>query len=512
MGFSFPPPKSSTVAVDEASYPEGGPQRFVFPPPQSADPSTPFEVAEAIAGEFNSVSTTVANLGSVLEDYGNALERKVEPWAVPTVAPLSATINRRADPTFQLSDFMVPALPLAGTTVGASGHFHDLTAPDLGSPGRVERGLASGWGEKDYAYFAFITPAINRAYEELNFMVDAVINPCAMDVSIYVVDETRTLNRQVGPVRVSDLIGLGRALVTVPFERWVATQGSYVAVMFHQSGSGNARNLLGLNDTPRPLSNVVFPRRIGARRNTAGAPGASVDGTNTLDFEHANSWFVPYAELSESVGVDYRVFNEGWNYQGVLGRPWLGLTPQGVSSDIGAHAVCAEGVGTRVSMYDTPVSTDYVRVHSSIAAVWGNNQRRSTMIVRGTRDLRSGIGLCAINQSRYEVLRWTNQPVDRNWDTGGTVLATINVVPSTSHSLEVDYLDGELVVRINGTEVSRIAEVGGPVGPTGRFLGFQAERATDGFFTYYPSPWFGVWSAQDLPQSAGGNTSGNTDK
>lgn len=134
------------------------------------------------------------------------------------------------------------------------------------------------------------------------------------------------------------------------------------------------------------------------------------------------------------------------------------------------------------------------------------------MIVRGTRDLRSGIGLCAINQSRYEVLRWTNQPVDRNWDTGGTVLATINVVPSTSHSLEVDYLDGELVVRINGTEVSRIAEVGGPVGPTGRFLGFQAERATDGFFTYYPSPWFGVWSAQDLPQSAGGNTSGNTDK
>lgn len=497
---------------DQTDYPAGDPSaRFILPTPQRVDPSTPYAVAEAVAGELNATAEAVANHGQVLVDYGNALERKVEPWAVPTVAPLSATINRRADPTFQLSDFMVPALPLAGTTVGASGHFHELTAPDIGNPGRVERGLASGWAEKDVAYAAFITPAINRAYEELNFMVDAVTSPCAMGVSIYVVDETRTLNRQVGPVRVSDTIGLGRALVTVPFARWVATQGSYVAVVFHQSGPGTARSLLGLNDTPRPLSNVVFPRRIGARRTTAGAPGTTIDGTAGLDFQHAASWFVPYAELSEAVGVDYRVFNEGWNYQGVLGRPWVPLTPEGIAADGSWHAVTAQGFGTRVSMYDTPVSTDYVRVRSRIARVWENNQRRSTLIVRGTRDLRSGIGLSAVNGSRYEVIRWTDQPPDRNWDTGATVLASIPIPPMQDHGVEVDYLAGELVVRIDGREVGRLPDVGGPAGPAGRFLGFQTER-TGNFLVAYPSPWWGVWSAQDLPQSAGSGGDGNTDK
>ena len=500
----FPPPRTSGEQFDDYDYPVADERPgFVFPPPRRLDPSTPFEVAEQIAGEFNTVTETVANYGSVLEDYGNALERKVEPWAVPTVAPLSSTINRRADPTFQLSDFMVPNLPLAGTTNGASGHFHDLTSPSIGDPGRVERGLAGGWSEKSYAYFAFITPAINRAYEELNFMVGPVTSPCNMDVSVYVVDESRQLNRQVGPVRVSDSIGLGQSLVTIPFERWVATQGSYVAVMFYQSGTGNTRDLLGLNDTPRPLSNVVFPRRIGARRTTSGAPGTTVDGESSIDFEHANSWFVPYAELSEAVGIDYRVFNDSFNYDGVLGRPWLALTSQGISSDIDYHAVKATGIGTRVSMYDTPMSTDYVRIKTSVARLWGNNQRRSTVIVRGTRDLRSGVGVSVINNSRYEIIRWSSQNPDRNWDEGKTVVATINVTPSVGHNLEIDYLAGELVVRINGLESARVASVGGPAAAAGRFLGFQLERTSGGWFASYPSPWLGVWSAQDLPQAGG---------
>lgn len=507
----FPPPRTSGEQFDDYEYPVADERPgFVFPPPRRLDPSTPFEVAEQIAGEFNTVTETVANYGSVLEDYGNALERKVEPWAVPTVAPLSSTINRRADPTFQLSDFMVPSLPLAGTTVGASGHFHELTG-DIGDPGRVERDLAGGWDERGYTYFAFITPAINRAYEELNFMVAAAVNPPDMDVSIYVVDESRQLNRQVGPIRVSSTIGLGRSLVTVQFPKFIATQGSYVAVAVRQAVNGDkGRALLGLNDTPRPLSNVVFPRRITARNSSTSATGSTVDGTTAINFEA--DWFVPYMELSEAVGIDYRVFNDGFNYDGVLGRPWLALTPEGISSDIGYHAVKAVGIGTRVSMYDTPLSTDYVRITTRVARLWDNNQRRSTVIVRGTRDLRSGVGVSVINNSRYEIIRWSSQNPDRNWDDGKTVVATINVTPSVGHNLEIDYLAGELVVRINGLESARVANVGGPAGASGRFLGFQLERTSGGLFASYPSPWLGVWSAQDLPQSggAGGGDDGET--
>lgn len=504
MSFQFPPPKRGSEEPGKSGFPVGERgQDFVFPPPRQWDPTTPYEVAEQVAGELNVIKDTaryaadeVANHGVVLEDYGNALERKVEPWAVPTVAPLSSTINRRADPTFQLSDFMVPNLPLAGTTVGASGHFHELTG-DIGDPGRVERGLAEGWKTKNWAYVAFITPAINRAYEELNFMVGAVKDPCNFEVSIYVVDEDRMLHRQVGPIKVSETAGLGESLITVPFPRWVATQGSYVAISFVQTGNGNPRALLGLNDTPRPLSNVVFPRRIAARYTVPQIPRDTIDGTAHLDFETSSTWFVPYAELSESIGIDYRVFNEGWYWRGLIGRPWLGLTNPGVYSN--GSAVSASGFGTRVSMYDTPLSTDHIRVRTSVRGVFSNGQRRTTIIIRGTRDLRSGVGLCVINASRYELISWRNQPTNRNWDLGNTVIETVGMMPNTMHNLEIDYKDGLVTFRVNGIAQFEDVFAGGPEGAEGRFLGLQMERTGNALFAN-PSPHLGPWSAQDIPQ------------
>ena len=509
--FEFPPPASASGdGWEKVDYPTGdGSGGFIFPPPRGGGSGdlaeSTWELGEAVGQWRDQVTSTadeVHNLGVVVADYGDALERKVEPWAVPTVAPLSQSINRRADATFQLQGFMGLDLPLAGNTRGESGHYHALTGDHVNA-GRVERSLAEGWTVGNRTYVAFITPAINRAYEQVNFMVAAVNGtPSNMDVAIYVTDENKILTSQIGVQRVEG-VGLGDELVSVTFPTWVATQGSYIAVAVRQHAAGTQRALLGLHDTPRPLSNVVFPRKITAYRHTSTAAlPATMDGETELDFEA--DWFVPYIELSEAVGIDYRVFTEGWFYNGPqLGRPWVPLTSQGIGSENGYTR--PYGSGLRVSMYDTPLSTDFVRIRSSIhrPGTAGDN-RRSTLIIRGTNDMRSGVGLSAIGDSHYELIEWNNKNVNSNeeWN-DRTLIRRISTPPRAGQSIEVDYLNGYVTVWINGSRVTGSQPVGGPAGAAGRFVGIQSRRQA--FITWTTSPWFGPWSARDLPQDADGD-------
>lgn len=496
VDFNFPPPRSGgETSEDEEGYRAGSTRPgFLFPPPRRTDGNTPYEVIEEVAGGINDIKDEAAyaaneihNLGQVVADYGDILDRKVEPWAVPTVAPLSSTINRRADPTFQLSDFMVP-LVRGRSDQEAHNHTHITTSAAY----RMQEGAST----KGRVYMAFITPAINRAYSELNFMVGAVTSPCYMDIAVYVVDENRQIARQVGPVRVSDSIGLGEQLATVQFDTWVAVQGSYIAVAWLQHGTGNTRGILGLDDTPRPLTNVVFPRKISSIHASSGFTSlpATINGDTNVDFDY---WFTPYAELSEAVGVDYKVFNESWAWVGKIGRPWLRLTPQGFDSNNG-YAGARAGFGTQVNMYDTPVSTDRVRIRTSIYDGWADRGMRSTVIIRGTNNLRSGVGLSMIGGSRYELIQWSNQNPDRDWSTGKTTIRTIYVAPVVGQNLEIDYLDGYVTFRINGIVQFSEQLVGGPEGAAGRFLGLQFTRTGD-FFRANPSPYIGPWSARDVP-------------
>lgn len=431
----------------------------------------------------------VSNLGVVVTDYGNLLERKVEPWAVPTVAPLSQTINRRADPTFQLSDFMVPPMRGRSDTEGHN-HTHITTT--------VAHQLQQGGNTKNRAYLAFLTPSINRAYSQLNFMVSEVTSPCQMDVGIYLVDpETKVLTRQVYQTDVG--IPLGEAVAIVEFDQWVAPQGSYIAIVWLQRGTGNTRSLLGLDDTPRPLLNNVFPRKISAIHTSASvnALPAAIDGESLVDFE--GYWFTPYAELSEDVGADYRVFNESWPDTGAAGRPWVPLTSPGIRSAGGYTS--AGGLGTRVSVYETQLSTDYVRVQSTINRTF-DNTRRSTLIVRGSNDLRSGVGVSAVNNTHYELIEWNNRDAGSSWH-DRTVHRTFGATPRAGDQIEVDYLNGLVDVRINGVHHVAAQAVGGPQGAAARFLGVQNER-TGSIINAFPSPWFGPWSARDLPQADDG--------
>ena len=299
-------------------------------------------------------------------------------------------------------------------------------------------------------------------------------------------------------------LGFGESVLTVNFPTFVADQGSYLAIAFLQHGAGNTRYILGLDDTPRPLLGSIFPPKISATNQQTGRTSLPtfIDGNNGTLVDFAGYWFTPYAELSEDVGIDYKMFTETWGHGSVAPRPWVTIGPGGVYSEEMGYAA-ARGDGLRVSMYDTPLSTDHVRVRTTIPYLSSYGTRRSTLVFRGTNDLRAGIGLSAINQTRYEIIRWTNLAVDadEDWD-NRTVVATISRTPTVGDRLEVDFLDGQVIVRINDVERYN-GTIAGYSGSAYRFIGIQMRRAQ--FINATTSPRFGPWSARDLPQESGGD-------
>lgn len=460
------------------------------------------------------------NLGEVIQDYGSAIEDlgkdRVMPWAVPTVAPLSESLNRRADATFQLQGFMSLDNPLTGRSAREGNPYSEYPNIHDHGPGtyRADARLAEGWAEGNRTYLAFITPSVTRLYNGIDFMVGATTGtPAVLDFALFRTDENRQLTSLIGVQRVQPAeVGNGRQVISRTIEPTLVQQGEYIAVAIRQFATGSVRPLLGLYDVDRPLKNSMFPRKITARRNSTDAIPETINGETELDF--TADWFIPYIELSEDVGVDYRVFNENWPDVGEARRPWVRLTSVGIRSSGGYTA--AGGTGVRVSMYDQPLSTDRVRIRTSVHKVHDSSEP-TTIIVRGTSDLRSGIGLQVIphhdghSVGRYELISWSNQSPSRDWMTGVTVLHTINVRPQAGHQLEIDYLDGLVTVRINGTEVITEKPVSGQSGAARRFVGIQLERTTV-FLAGFPSPHLGPWSARDLPESDGGGEDDEEDE
>lgn len=443
----------------------------------------------ALRETVESTELEVQNQGRVLMDYGEALERKVEPWAVPTVAPLSATINRRADPTFQLSDFMVP---LMRGTSDAAGHNHQHTTTTAAFQ------LNRGAGTIGRTYLAFITPAINRAYTQLNFMVSEVANPPArMDVAIYVVGEDRTLTRQVLAVDAGAGIGLGEAVVSVPFPTWVATQGSYIAVTWLQHGAGNPRSILGLDDTPRPLTNLVFPRKISAIHPTTGMTSlpASIAGTSQVDF---GFWFTPYAELSEDIGVELRAFSDGFNQAGYLQRPWVIMTNERARAQdghVGTRLDWLAPLGRYVAMYDTPLSTGDVEVRAQVRRHAPSATAWSFVAVRASNNLLRGVGVF-FNYTRVEIRSWTATGSGQI-EQQATTRAGRDYAVSDGEYLTVAHQGG--VVRVlagDGQQLLEWTDTATPEGPAHRFLGIGFSLTGAGNV----SPRLNSWHARDLPR------------
>ena len=511
----FPPPKrGEEPSLGKEGYRTAQPGAgFILPPPTRPDSydtdAAILDVAETITQWGDTADWAAGqaqNLGEVVDDYGTAIEDlgkdRVMPWAVPTVAPLSESLNRRADATFQLQGFMSLANPLAGNTRGESGHFHALTGDHVNA-GRVETRLAEGWTVGNRTYLAFVTPSVTRLYNGIDFMVGATSStPAVLDFALFRTDENRQLTSLIGVQRIEPAeVGTGRQVISRTFDPTLVQQGEYIAIAVRQFATGEQRPLLGVFDVDRPLKNSTFPRKItGIWTSTSSIPSV-IDGENAVDFEA--DWFIPYIELSEDIGVDYRVFSEVWPDVGRAGRPWVALTSQGINSSGGYTA--AGGVGTRVSMYDTPLSTDHTRVRTSLYQVFASSEP-STLVIRGTNDLRSGLGLQAIPHhdghsiGRFELITWSNQSPSRNWLHDKTVIRTIDIRPSDRQTIEVDYRDGVVTVRINNEYVVDQV-VSGYSGPARRFVGIQNERTSTGglFPTYFPSPWFGPWSARDLP-------------
>src|SRR5699024_10677590 len=118
-----------------------------------------------------------------------------------------------------------------------------------------------------------------------------------------------------------------------------------------------------------------FPPKISATNQQTGRTSlpATIDGNNGTLVDFAGYWFTPYAELSEDVGIDYKMFTETWGHGAFAPRPWVTLGPRGIYSHADRFAGAWTAFGYHVSMYDTPLATDYVRVRTSIAGVNTNN-------------------------------------------------------------------------------------------------------------------------------------------
>lgn len=493
--FDIEPPEP-TGRVDDwekVDYPRGTPgPGWVIPPPQRiGDPMR--EVTRRVGEELARVRESadgavegVANLGTVVADYGDVLDRKVEPWAVPTVAPLSQAINRRADATFQLSDFMVPR----------------LRSQDGSEWRDVSASVALGWNQKNRVYLAFITPAINRAYERLHFMVGEVSDPCAMDVAVYVTDEYRVLRRQVHEVNVA--VSTARSVVTVTFDEWVATQGSYVAIGFVQYGSGNARSLLGLNDTERPLDfNLVFPPRIGAYFLTSSSVlPQTIDGGSDLTFD--SDWFVPYAELGEALGEVLVSHHDAFSTTGWLSRPWVTLTDQGAYAGEGSvgvirNIVTGFSAGPRAVVYDTPLATEFNEVEVVVGHVPSSTPYSTWATVRSNNNLSSGLALWMSPGQPYQLRRWTTGDVHNARDSSVVVGQAASATPQWWDVARIRYDHGQVTVWVNDVEV--ISEyVGGFEEQRFRFLGLGFDKHTNGNV-------YGIrledWSARDIPAGEG---------
>ena len=457
-------------------------------------------VAEAITGQTpegdpleyveNWLGDERANTGQVISDYGDALKDKVSSWAVPTVSPLSQTINRRADPTFQLSDMLAPIM--TGTDSRGA------TVSTL--PSQLQRGA----GTKGRAYYSFITPAINRAYSQLNFMVSEVASPaCRMDVALYVVnDEDRTLVRQVLVEDAASSLGFAESVVTVTFDQWVATQGSYIAVVWLQHGAGNTRQILGLDDTPRPLSNAMFPRKISAIHPSTGMTSlaATLDGDTQVDFE--SFWFTPYAELSENVGVELRYFQDPFTSDTTqyITRPWIGLTSQKIHVSAngwaGVPSMLVIGFGARAAIYETPLSTNRVQVSARVLGGFsesGDGTAYSFVALRTTNNMGIGVGVF-YNAHTIQIRSWATGSAKLIYDLS-TVRASTPWTLGSAREFTVTWEDGEVAVynENNAAILSWTDTVTQPVARY-RFTGMGFQRLTG-----TSSPRLDHWGARDLP-------------
>lgn len=492
----FPPPSSGGGAAGvEPAYPSA-PERpgFVFPPPRQSSGSVR-DAGRYVGEKLRDVTDTAdwaaetsRNQGEVIDSYGEALSTKVGPEAVPTIAPLSQTINRRADPTFQLSDFMAPKM------YGTDSRGDTVTV----SPS----GLSAGASTSGVVYYAFITPLINRAYEQLNFMVSEVSGtPRQMDVGVYTLDPvTKQLTRQVYEPNVGAGLPFTESVVTVTFDRWVAEQGSYVCIAWYQSGTGEARQLLGLEESKRPLTNMVFPPKISAR-STVGTGGLDsvIDGGSASRVNFSGYWFTPYAELSEAISVILRFFQDPFtaDTNQNIARPWVTLTSNliRISNEgwAGVPNYLVIQLGAYCAVYDTPMSTD--RVQISARALERNYETTafSFIALRTTNNMNAGVGVF-YNATTIQIRTWSGTDAE-GIRSSATVRASASWTLGTSREFTAQWLDGVITVYDElGTAIISWADTVTLPEPRYRFTGIGFERISGA-----SSPRLDHWVARDLP-------------
>src|SRR5690606_15002626 len=163
---------------------------------------------------------------------------------------------------------------------------------------------------------------------------------------------------------------------------------------------------------PRPLSNAIFPRKISGIHPSTGMTilPADLSGDTQVDFE--SFWFTPYAELSEAVGTELRLFQDPFTRStaGYISRPWINLSGNEVWVSSSGWAGVPTGVfisgGGRLALYDTPLSTDRVQVSARVVeAVSPTTTSFSFVALRTTNNMGIGVGVF-FNASTIQIRSW----------------------------------------------------------------------------------------------------------
>lgn len=437
------------------------------------------EKVTAVENDVNNQGTIVQGVQRDVETISDDLVDKAQIGDLPNNIPMWQTANPLEDPSFpRIMLNKNPKWVNTRTEDGGGGtHWHGVAV-------RTDPFYQPSKGVME---LAFIRIPRNRKYNTVGIIVGAQTNPCPLYLAVYQMDNSGSLDI-IWPSRdISSLINPGNkseVRIDMDFSQ-LAEGGQYFAVGVLQAGSGNVRDLAGVEMDSISAPVGVFPPKANAisQGGLTSPPERVTSGQ--LNF-NASTW-IPWACLGQKLeeGAKKRLY-----YRDLFDRP---NGPLGVDWAVRGEISVVNGCATTVTngqssaLWVQPLNYDD---HAVSATIGTSTANLSLLTLRGNNIFTRG--LCFAFSNAYAAL-YRCVGVNQYEEIPGTALGY--GLP-TGTRIELSAIGNTYVVTLDGTERLAWTDVNNtvPTGPGYRFVGTGMYR---GFFV--SSPELREWSARDLP-------------